>query len=340
MTALHITNGDAAARIIKNSTIKGDILPWRDPMHHGPFPAGLSLDDASKLRAGYLAGPGMDLAQVEHEFTVRDAQLRTATDYDSVILWFEHDLLDQLQILQILDWFAQVSLGGTTLEIICIDRFPGHDRFRGIGELAPENMASLHDHRQPVTDAMLTLAQQGWRAFRSDVPDDVLTFAQGDLAALPFLRKALQRHFQEYPSATNGLTRTQAQLLSLVANGVCDPVDLFVQNMNFETALFIGDWPTFAHLETLCNMSLLACTPHPFVRPSRPGADQQRFRNQQFRLTDAATQVLNGRANAIDLIHRDAWLGGVHLRSDQPMWTWQADGARFVLRPPVGRGAL
>lgn len=34
---LHITNGDCAAEIIKASSLGGDVLPWRDPMHHVPL---------------------------------------------------------------------------------------------------------------------------------------------------------------------------------------------------------------------------------------------------------------------------------------------------------------
>ncbi len=44
---LHITNGDGVGNVLDACTIAGDVLPWRDPMHHGPFPAGLDLDAAS-----------------------------------------------------------------------------------------------------------------------------------------------------------------------------------------------------------------------------------------------------------------------------------------------------
>ena len=107
MVDLHITNGDSAANILKESTIRGDVLPWRDPMHHGPFPADLDLASLSKVRARYLAGPGFDAAEVERDFQLRDEHLRGATQYDRIVLWFEHDLLDQLQILQLLDWFRK-----------------------------------------------------------------------------------------------------------------------------------------------------------------------------------------------------------------------------------------
>ena len=194
MKILNITNGDGAANIIKQSTVIGDVLPWRDPMHHGPFPAELPLSELGKLRAAYLASPDADPTEIERDFQLRDQHLKASDGYDKITLWFEHDLLDQLQILQILDWFSGARIEDTILDMICVDRFPGKPGFRGIGELSPEQMASLADLRHPVTDTMLALATSGWAAFRSSDPGKLLDFLGGDLRELPFLAAALRRH--------------------------------------------------------------------------------------------------------------------------------------------------
>ncbi|MBX2853390.1 MAG: DUF1835 domain-containing protein [Rhodobacteraceae bacterium] len=331
MTMLHITNGDGAADILKHSTVAGDVLPWRDPMHHGPFPSGLDLQGLSRLRARYLAGPSVDPAEAERDFRLRDEHLLASLKYQGVVLWFEHDLLDQLQILQILDWFAGADLGGALLEMVCIDAFPGVEPFRGLGQLTPAQMASLFDQREAISAAETSLAKTGWAAFRSDDPRDLLGFLQEDLSALPFLRAALRRHFEEYPSPHNGLTRTEHQLLSLAADGVSDPVDLFVHNMELETALYLGDWTSFSTIDRLCQASLLSCQPTPFWHPPTTLADRQAFRAQRLGLSDDGARVLSGERDAAGLIHRDIWLGGVHLQSGQPMWRWDAEAVNLVL---------
>lgn len=334
MTALHITNGDVAANIIKQSVVSGDVLPWRDPMHHGPFPADIALEKLSRIRAQYLSAPGVDIAEAERDFRLRDEHLRAASQYENIILWFEHDLLDQLQILQILDWFGDTDFGDATLEIICIGSFPGIEQFRGIGELDGAQMASLFDKRLTVSAAATLLAKSGWAAFRSEDPRKLFRFMQGELGSLPFLRSALLRHFEEYPSTRNGLSRTENQLLSLVSNGVDGPVEMFTQNMDFESALYIGDWSTFSTISVLCEASLLTCQSGPFLYPPGSMKDRQAFQAQRFSLTEVGTSVLNGERHAADLINRDLWLGGIHLRSDRPMWTWDATKAGLVLRQP------
>ncbi len=330
MKTLHITNGDGAASIIKASVISGDVLPWRDPMHQGPFPAGLSLDDLRPIRAKHLSGPGPDFSEAERDFRLRDEHLRSATQYERVILWFEHDLLDQLQILQILDWFAKVDLNDTELEIICINDFPSFDQFRGIGQLDTVQMASLFDHRVPVTSEMMTLAGAGWLSFRSEDPRDLIQFLQSDLHCLPFLRDALIRHLEDYPSAITGLTRTERQILSLVENGVHDPLGLFLQNMDRESALYLGDWGTYAVIEILCRAELLSCATAPFWYYATSAEERGAFKEQKLTLTDKGQKSMVGQIALASLIDRDQWLGGVHIKSGKSHWAWDADNADFV----------
>jgi len=332
MKTLNITNGDGAANIIKQSTVVGDVLPWRDPMHHGPFPRELSLSELGKLRAAYLAGPDADPTGIERDFQLRDQHLKASEGYDKITLWFEHDLLDQLQILQILDWFSVSSTKRKNLGMICVDRFPGKPGFRGIGELSPVEMATLTGQRRPVSDKMLELAATGWAAFRSSDPSDLLAFLSGDLSELPFLTAALRRHLEEFPDASTGLNRTETQLLRLMANGVHAPQQLFLRNMDMETALFIGDWATYRILNTLCACGLATCEPSPFCFPSFSLEKPAAFNMQQLSLTEAGRSVLTGAQDAFDLIERDVWLGGVNLTDASAIWTWDKDNAQFLRR--------
>lgn len=70
---LNITNGDSAVTIIKESGIPGTILPWRDVLHDGPVPAGLSLEELSGVRVQFLAGQGWgETDAISRSFTERD----------------------------------------------------------------------------------------------------------------------------------------------------------------------------------------------------------------------------------------------------------------------------
>src|SRR5262245_38420464 len=97
----------------------GQVLPWRDVLHEGPVPGALSLDELSRRRARFIVEAGWwdDLAAVEKDFRERDAVLKATARHDEVVLWFEHDLYDQLQLIQILDWFVAHPVA--KLSLIC-----------------------------------------------------------------------------------------------------------------------------------------------------------------------------------------------------------------------------
>src|SRR5688500_15562136 len=97
MATLHITNGDSAIPVIRAAGVGGEILPWRDVLHEGPVRAELSLEELSALRLAFLFDAyGADRERAEREFAERDALLAGAPARPEVVLWFEHDLYDQL----------------------------------------------------------------------------------------------------------------------------------------------------------------------------------------------------------------------------------------------------
>jgi hypothetical protein len=320
---LHVTNGDVAAGTLKQLLADDDVLPWRDPMVDGPFPTGLDPAATSRLRAAHLAGANLDYDQVLRDFTLRDEHLAAASRYREITLWFEHDLLDQLQILQILDRLAGADLAGTRLSMICIDSFPGIDPFRGLGQLDAAQMATLLGKVSAVTAQQLELARDGWAAFRSPDPRDIETMLRRDLRPLPYLGAALDRHLQEFPSTSDGLGRTDRQLLRLVAQGVARPARLFAENTALETTLFLGDWALYRHVADLCStrQPFLSASPYGAFRgPLDPDLSTEDFRRQELSLTACGRRVLASEADASEFRDIDCWLGGVHLAQGRPIW--------------------
>ena len=107
---LIITNGDSAVAAIQQAGIEGERLPWRDVLHDGPAPRTPSLASLSKIRARYIAGCGWgDEAGIFRDFQAWDEWLLRTTTLDEIVHWFEHDLYDQLQLLQVLHVFATAS---------------------------------------------------------------------------------------------------------------------------------------------------------------------------------------------------------------------------------------
>ncbi len=330
---LHITNGDNAADLIRQSGIKGDVLPWRDPMHHGPFPAGIELGELSRLRIQYLSG-GMEGADetTSHGFSHRDATLARASEFDEVILWFEHDVLDQLQILQLLHYFNKTKSKEPNLSMICIDHFDGVPGFRGLGQLAPAQIASLFPSRNKLTPLQLQQASRCWDSFLEPEPLALQQLIATDISELPFMRSALIRQCQDFPWLSDGLTRTERQLLKLVQEGETKAAQLFVRNMDFETCLYIGDARTYSVIESLCNGDkplLSSSDGQPFKHPYHTDITAEQFKAQRLAISEFGRQVLAGKIASSEVLDRDGWLGGVHLLAGRSVWYWDENGQVF-----------
>ena len=248
---LHVTNGDSAAGTLSATALDGTVLAWRDALHEGPVPAG-SDDDVRRARARFLATFGGDETTIHRELEARDAALvGTLASGDGVVLWFEHDLYDQLQLVQALALVAQAGVPVDSLRLICIDRFEGRQRFAGFGELDAAELESLWPLRRPVEPETLECAVEVWDAFRSPDPRSVEAFLAAELPGLPFLAAALHRLLEELPALDDGLLRSERQLLAALEAGASSRGELMHAATDAEEAPFLGDTWIFDRLGAL-----------------------------------------------------------------------------------------
>ncbi|MEO6726582.1 MAG: DUF1835 domain-containing protein [Blastocatellia bacterium] len=155
---LHIHNGDSTANTMREAGFPGEHFAFREALATGPTPQGLSTDDWIAVRADYLAEQvELDAAKIKQEMAAMDATLASLANHEEVILWFEHDLFCQINMVYLLDRFARQETLPACLSLICIGEFPGIANFSGLGQLTAEQMASLFDTRHTVAEAELSL---------------------------------------------------------------------------------------------------------------------------------------------------------------------------------------
>lgn len=307
---LIITNGSNAVATLERAGIPGEKLPWNDVLHDGPIPEGLDLNALATVRARFIADWGWSaFDDVLADFRRRDARLTQSHDDDEVILWFEHDLYDQLQLVQLLDWYAKPIHRPARLSLICHARFVSH--------CSDDQILADFARRTQVTDAQLSLGVAAWESVRAPNPRAVLDLLNGEVDALPFLGDALERFLEELPGR-DGLARSERQLLAAVASGADTIVAAFLAAQEREAAAYLGD----ASFVQYAN------------RLSRGAAPLVRRDQEKLALTDIGLAVLDEREDRIRVngIHR--WWGGTRLEADS-LWRWDAD--RRVLRAPKRR---
>jgi hypothetical protein len=239
---LHITNGDCAVAVLAQA-VSGSFLPWRDVLHEGPVRAGLSLEELSCERAAFIASAGWGHAEeVLVEFQTRDAAFRRAGEHDEIVLWFEHDLYDQLQLIQVLDGLS--GLRGPPISLVCEAGY--------LGNMAPDRAAELFSLRSPLMRRHFQEAQAAWAAFRSSDPTDI---DPSKYKALNFLSAALRRFLEEYPWTTDGWSRLERNILNALRAGPLEFAKIFSRVL--EAPAFLGDAVLAWHLERLSTEGLV-----------------------------------------------------------------------------------
>jgi hypothetical protein len=273
----------------------------------------------SEVRAAFIGQQwSSSLEEVRAEFRTRDERLIRSVDDDEVVLWFEADLYDQLQILQVLDWFW-FQPSPPTVSLICLGSFPGIQPFHGLGQLSPEALAGVFPARRVVSPAQLAAAHQAWQAVTAPTPESLKLLAGVDLTVTEYLGAALQRLLEHYPSTVNGLDRTEQQLLETMREGRTTFREIFPVFQQREERVFLGDltlWWRILALSSGTKPPLRLTGLSDLHGPAHLISDLARCE-----LTDFGHACLTGHADYWRENTVDRWVGGAHLTGDS-LWRW------------------
>lgn len=326
-SALHVSNGDATD--VGGTGLARQVVYWRDVLHEGPVPA-VGADELRELRAEFLGrGDPGDRDRAAAMLTERDEALAAAADGEYV-LWFEADLYDQLQIVQILDRLAGLLVRPERITLICIGEYPGIARFGGLGQLTADQLRELpaSGAAARLTPAALELGLRAWAAFRAPTPERLGEVAESRSGELRFLGESFDRLAREYPSTRDGLSLTERRVLAAVAAISRDGAgavagSAFVRAASREARPFLGDSTCFE------IMDRLAAGPEPLLATEPAGDPVQR--TTLLRLTGAGARVLAGELDHVAANGVDRWIGGVRLQGRDVAWRWD-DGVEALIQ--------
>jgi hypothetical protein len=275
---LHLTNGDSSATTLRETSLGGTVVSWQDVLHAGPLPS-VPPAELRRVRAHFLAEQGWgDAGKIEDDFRTRDELLeRAVRDRRPIVLWFEHDLFDQLQLLQILARLGDAAPGA--VELVQADWF--------LGDMDAAELERLRERRVAVTPEQVRLAEAAWDAVCSDDVDAFLE-RRADTSVLPYLEAALWRLQEE----RQPLPRTKRQLLAALVDGPKSPRQVFVENQSAEEASFLGDAWAFLHLWELHGGGLLDPVEGTMPLPP-PRGDYEAFASTLLELTPSGRALVS-----------------------------------------------
>lgn len=330
---LHIVNGDAFGDNLRASGIDGDILVWRESLYEGPIGMQMSDSVLLSMRAAFMNRQHGIPEEMFKTITLQQEKAlnKLAKDVDEVVLWFEHDLYDQLMLCYLLSRLFALPNRFFKLSMLSINQFPGVEFFYGLGQLNVDQITQLHYKWLPVNEDQLLLACKVWIAYSASEPHLMATLLEEDLSALPFLKKALQANSERYPSLQNGLNTIQQLVLDLIGDGELSPLSLFQKVSKTASHYGLGDLQFWAIVDSIrkCEIPLVHLTGGDKL-PSYSEALPPQFEKWRLYRTDMGKLVHTCELDHLYLNGIDDWIGGVYLLGKKDIWRRNGISTGFV----------
>jgi hypothetical protein len=286
---LHILNGDASLPAFSAAKIPGQVLVWREVLSEGPAVATVPEQEFWKIRQTYITSAYHEPAAAYKKKVLDElSKLEAAGAFFEVVLWFDVDLMCQINLLYLLFRLHQIK---PALVSVCTP-----EPYINLAQLQPEALLQLFDERQQLIAAQLEQAHTVWQLYAGPDPMRLQRHLQQHELHLPHLRQALLVHLSRFPECSSGLGLTEKLLLQLLNEGA-DSEERLMQK-------FWQLYPEFGFGDTqLLHM----------LKKLQPELVQKK--NEKIELTEVGAQVLAGKAAYSTKSH---WLGGARVGAKNP----------------------
>lgn len=193
----------------------------------------------------------------EEKVVAEFARICRYAEYDEVVLWFEHDLFCQINLIFLLACFVRVDLTETVLKQVSINQFPGVIKFKGLGQLTGAQLATLYPQAEQLTALELTLAVQVWKAYATPDVAALANLLTENFGRLRYLRVALLAHIARLQIGINGLPLIENEILTIIRASPKTTRQVVAEWLANDSIYGLGDWSIENYVAQLIRQELV-----------------------------------------------------------------------------------
>lgn len=211
---LHITNGDITTEILKKLNIKGDFITWREMLCEGKTTTEVGSESFWKHRFEFLKTSYKVTKKTFIDYTLKEYRaLCKHKQQDEIVLWFEHNLFSQINMLAIISWLKRFRKG-RKITLVQSGQIDNTSKFKTLSELTETQLKNLYNNRVELSLDDIEYADYIWQLYCSDSPLRLETVHKfNPMSPFAYLETAIQAHLQRFPSVENGLNKIENSIL-------------------------------------------------------------------------------------------------------------------------------
>ena len=266
---LHITNGDSTTNYLQKLQYKGEFITWREMLCEGKTSIDVGSESFWKTRFDFFKSSYKVSKEKFIELTVKEYRnLCQTKNQKEIVLWFEHDLFCQVNMLAIISWLKRYRKN-EKITLVCSGDVEGSERRLGLSELNKEQIQSHFENRVELTQDDIEYADYIWQLYCSNSPLRLeIAYKFNPMSPFKYLREAIEMHLKRFPSIENGLNSVENYIIQTAAESESTSKHQLVSNLLRNQKVYgFGDVQYFQKIEKL---KTLFTSFHP-VKLSRKG---------------------------------------------------------------------
>lgn len=301
LPTLHVLNGDARVPAFTEAAFSGEMMVWREILASGPAVYAMPDEAFWEMRSRYITETfQVPESDYEQQLLNELSKLERAGQFFEVVLWFDQDLVCQINLLYLLHRLSHLK---PNLVAVCTPEGT-HTAYQ------KQEMQHLFENRKMPDTAQLQQAAMLWQLYAGPDPMALQAYLLENELFSSSLKQALSLHLQRFPDQDTNLGAHQKLLLASLDKGSSTIEDIQKSFWKYDPGYGFGDWQLQALLKAM-------------------SPELVHLNGTEVSLTEHGKQVLDGKIKYNKKL--TCWLGGVSLNQHHPAWCRNAESGEIIL---------
>lgn len=253
---LHITNGDSTTNYLQKLNIQGDFITWREMLCEGKTEVNVGSEEFWKSRFEFLKQSYKITKKQFIDITLKEYRnLCNQKTQEEIVLWFEHDLFCQVNMLAVISWLKRYRKR-YKVSLVCSGTIEGSEKMHGISQLSKKQLLNHYKNKIHLSIDDIEYADYVWQLYCANNPIQLQNIQQYQPSnTFKYLTSGLLAHLQRFPSLGNGLNAVENNILTIASeNELLSKNKLVGTILQSENHYGFGDLQYFKKIEDLKHL--------------------------------------------------------------------------------------